>query len=44
MKGGIIAHLARDSLSDHMDALVHGGPSEDVFKYGTATKIGAEYF
>jgi len=44
MKGGIIARLAHDSLGDHMDALVRGGPSEDMFKYGTATKIGAEYF
>ena len=44
MKGGIIACLAHDSLSDRMDALVRGRPSEDVFKYGTATKIGAEYF
>ena len=44
MKGGIIACLACDFLSDHMDALMCGGPSEDMFKYGTATKIGAEYF
>ena len=32
------------TVSDCMDALVRGGPSEDVFKYGMATKIGAEYF
>ena len=43
IKGGIIACLAHDSLSDHMDVLIRGGPSKDVFKYGTAIKIGQEY-
>ena len=43
MKGGIIACLARNSLSDRMDVLIHGGPSKDIFKYGTAIKIGQEY-
>ena len=41
---GIIAHLACDSLSDCMDVLMHCRPSEDVFKYGMAIKIEAEYF
>ncbi|KAH0825659.1 hypothetical protein J3R83DRAFT_11747 [Lanmaoa asiatica] len=43
MKGGIIARLARDSLGDRMDVLVQGGPSESVFKYGTAIRVGQEY-
>ena len=43
MKGGIIVRLAHDSLGDHINVVIGGGPSEDVLGYGTAIKIGLEY-
>ena len=43
MKGGIVTWLACDSLSDHMDVLIQGRPSEHVLNYGLAIKIRQDY-
>ena len=43
MKGGIVAWLARDSLSDRMDVLIQGGPFKHILNYCSAIKIRQDH-
>jgi hypothetical protein len=44
MKGGIIACIARDVLSDHAETIIGLGPLDSATRYGMALQIGSNYY
>ncbi|KAL4062682.1 hypothetical protein J3A83DRAFT_4381329 [Scleroderma citrinum] len=44
MKGGIIAHIARDIVGDHAEAIIRSGPTETVTQYGATLCFGRIFY